>query len=90
MELDYVVIAVMYSTQGQSLFWRANQSGYTFNLDEAGRYTREEALSCQRKRGPDFEDIAVPLAVAESKARLRISDDDAHDWRRQLKEGKTL
>ena len=85
---DYVVIAVKYSTQGQALFWRDGGSGYTWNLDEAGRYTRAEALSCERTRGDDFDDIAVPLAVAEAASKRRVSDDDAHGWRRQRRSGK--
>jgi hypothetical protein len=39
---------------GLALWWRAQRSGYTTNLLEAGRYSKAEADSIYRIRGTDF------------------------------------
>ena len=52
-----------------ALFWRPNRSGYTFQLDEAGRYSREEAMAIHANRATD---IPVPLALAEVKAHRHV------------------
>lgn len=48
------------------LWWRPNRIGYTTSLDEAGRYTREEAEAQARARNCDF---AVPLSKAMGLAQ---------------------
>jgi hypothetical protein len=52
-----------------ALFWRPNRSGYTFQLDEAGRYSRDEAEAIHANRETD---VPVPLALAEAKAQRHV------------------
>lgn len=47
--------------QEMALWWRPERMGYTTSIDEAGRYTREEAEAQARSRNVDF---AVPLSKA--------------------------
>jgi hypothetical protein len=49
------------------LWWGPNRSGYTLDIDAAGRYSRAEAEAQQRDR--QELDVAVPLRVAEKHAR---------------------
>jgi hypothetical protein len=51
-ERPYVVLK-------RGLFWRPNDRGYTYNIAEAGRYTREEA---EARCHPDNEPVTMELA----------------------------
>jgi hypothetical protein len=44
---DYVIVTTKHEAwpRGVMLFWGPERSGYTSILDDAGRYTREEAAS---------------------------------------------
>lgn len=52
-----------------ALFWRENRSGYTFQLDEAGRYSREEAMAIHVNRKTD---IPVPLSLALARIKQHV------------------
>lgn len=46
-------------------FWRVNRKGYTCNLDEAGKYPEEEALSIYMgKRGDRIYPVEMLDAIA--------------------------
>jgi hypothetical protein len=51
-ERPYVVLK-------RGLFWRPKDRGYTYNIAEAGRYTREEA---EARCHPDNEPVTMELA----------------------------
>jgi hypothetical protein len=55
--MNYFVFTKEQSDGGQILWWRANRSGYTVDLGQAGLYSQSEAESISRIRGIDF---AVP------------------------------
>ena len=55
---------------GRALWWGPNSSGYTTHLEEAGRYTKEEA---ERIASPG-ENIAVPEEEALAKAVTVVVD----------------
>ena len=40
--------------QGFALWWRCDRSGYTIDVAQAGRYSKDEAESIARIRGTDF------------------------------------
>lgn len=74
---------VMKSPQGSdyALFWRANREGYTRILDEAGRYSREEAERICKLRGEEFmvscdgvEQMAVRLVDHSDLVEKRKSE----------------
>jgi len=61
---------------GVALWWRAERSGYTTNLTEAGQYTRADAESIYRIRGTDFP---VPVTNA-LKVRRVVSVEDGDNF----------
>lgn len=50
---------------GAVLFWRPEQSGYTYNVEEAGRYTKEETDMYHKEDRRDdprvLEELVLPL-----------------------------
>ena len=76
----YVIIAMKQSNKGFSVFWRENGHGYTTDLDQAGRFEEAWAKGLEESNRGDRDDIAVPLADCEAKARRFVTDDDAHTW----------
>jgi hypothetical protein len=64
------------SPELDALWWRPNASGYTNNLDEAGRYTKEEADRYHANRKTD---VPVPLVVAVRLSQPRV-------WRHAIAE----
>lgn len=57
------------------IWWRANRSGYTFRIDEAGQYTQEEARSIERLRG---QEKAFPVDMVLSAASRHVVADDLY------------
>jgi hypothetical protein len=60
---------------GYALWWRPNSSGYTVDVAEAGRYSKEEAEAIAGLRG---DDLPVPLADIGKRLKVRqvVSHDD--------------
>jgi hypothetical protein len=60
----FLILSVHRTDEGQTLpplcvWWRANASGYTTNLAEAGRYTQAEI---ERHADPPHH-VAIPLEL---------------------------
>lgn len=49
------------------LWWRTNSKGYTVDLNQAGRYTRDQSERMQR--GDDETTLAIPEAAAIAMAK---------------------
>lgn len=75
---EYVIMCVRISTSGMTYFWRPNGSGYTPDLDEAGRYTKEKADSIVSGLGPERKEVVASFAEIERTAKRFVSDDVAH------------
>jgi hypothetical protein len=58
------------------LFWKGNRAGYTVNLDEAGRYTEEEARNIVMGR-PEV-DVALMFKDVEAEVRRVVLRDRAY------------
>ena len=70
-------------------WWGPDHCGYRANLADAGRYTRDEALSiCRNARGGrEFRDnpSEVPLLLADA---MYFWGDDRPEWRAKRRERK--
>lgn len=58
------------------VWWRPLQTGYTTNLDDAGKYTREQALAIIKIR-PN-EDLAWPVDYIDSLAQRHVNVTNHH------------
>ncbi len=62
------------------LWWRPNGNGYTCDLDDAWRVTKEKADDiCRTRRG---QDIAWPVSAVDSAANRHL---DCETWRAYLR-----
>jgi hypothetical protein len=78
MERDWVIVAVHLSTQGIAIFWREGGRGYTRKIEEAGRWTKEEAQ--RREQNTERREVAVHFSEIEKVSFRAVMDDDAHRW----------
>lgn len=66
--MSYLILCKQ-RVDGLALWWRCDRKGYTTDLQQAGRYSKEEAESIARIRGLDFPvdeaDIGVQLKVRQ-------------------------
>jgi hypothetical protein len=51
---QYLILCKQRSAEGCALWWRPNRSGYTVDVYQAGRYSKEEADSIADIRGEDY------------------------------------
>lgn len=74
MRADSVVMYLIYTKDTLSdtaLWWKPDRQGYTIDVREAGRYTKEEALSQEADRDIDF---AIPESAVLAKVRHTVED----------------
>ncbi len=72
-EREYLILDMREVVGNCALFWRPEGRGYTCNLDEAGLYTYEEAMSHRDT------DIPVHIDTARGSAVTHVR----RDWLRQ-------
>ncbi len=66
---EFLILSRKWTRPGEPTitWWRPKSAGYTGLLDDAGRYTKEEAHAiCVNSHG---EHVAVPVGVAERFAK---------------------
>jgi hypothetical protein len=57
----FLVLSIKNSKPGdKSLWWRANSSGYTFDINEAGAYTRKQVEENPRYYNNGIDTKAIP------------------------------
>lgn len=61
-----------------ALWWRPERRGYTVNIDQAGRYSAQEAESIARIRGEDFPVPEIAIGTALVARRVISVEDDAN------------
>ena len=67
--MEKYLIESMEHAQGMfKVWWRANSCGYTQDLSEAGRYSKEEADEICKRAGPDNERAWKESQVLDGKA----------------------
>ncbi len=68
------------------LWWMPNDCGYTENLTQAGRYTREQVENNPRYYNNGEETLAVPVALVLKHARpeLRVPEDMRWTFKQKL------
>lgn len=70
--LDHVVWYMGHYNGDCVIFWGPNETGYTTDLDKAGRYTKTHAREIAARRGLER---AVPLKAAEVAARRHVTSE---------------
>lgn len=59
--MKYVIISLKHGTAKKPVFWRINDTGYTYYPFVAGHYTEEQVKSNPNHYNDGVENIAVPL-----------------------------
>lgn len=76
--MSYLILCKQ-MVDGMALWWRCDRQGYTVNVAEAGRYSKDEAESIARIRGLDFpvpeEEIGKSI-----KTRTVVTHEEAGNW----------
>lgn len=73
-EREFYVISLKHSGRREMfLFWRANDAGYTSDLDQAGRYTEEQIAADQRAYNNGTDTIAVACKSVEVLSHRAVS-----------------
>jgi len=70
---DRVVEYYIFRTEGshdRAMWWRPNSRGYTTNIQEAGKYTKEKAFKIELESGG--EDFAVPDYIIAEMPKVTI------------------
>lgn len=68
MDREYLIMFKDGPMGDNVLWWRPDRSGYTVDVDQAGRYSKAEAESIRGLRGLDF-----PVLFSDIGTRLRVS-----------------
>lgn len=66
--MKYLILDIGSSAGDCSLWWRANNSGYTTRLEDAGRYTPEQVAKDQSYYNNGDTTLAVPEHVAKGES----------------------
>ena len=62
---EYFIVLKSPHGSDYAMFWRANHCGYTRRINEAGRYSKDEAERICKLRG---EEVMVPCGEIEEHA----------------------
>ena len=59
-------------THEHDMWWGPNERGYTSEVAEAGRYTRDQVADIVLDHVPAGEEVAVPEEIAESHGQRAV------------------
>jgi hypothetical protein len=77
---EFFLLSIAHS-KDTLLWWGPNRSGYTTNLDDAGRYSEADARATAHGRNHTVIAIRCEDALARSRRRVTVSSDDLFDLR---------
>jgi hypothetical protein len=70
----YYILSLKWSSGHILTWWQPDRNGYTFSLDEAGRYTAAEVEADRKYYDDGVETKAVPCEVVEGLTMRVVSD----------------
>jgi hypothetical protein len=76
---EYLILFRARNSNGDAIWWRPGRAGYTSNIEQAGRYSQEDAESIAQIRGDDFP---VPVCDIGTKlvTRSTVNVEDGHNF----------
>lgn len=77
MSEDYLLLSVPHS-KGIVMWWRPNASGYTSNINDAGRYSLDSAKSYYVGTHGDAVPVAMSFVMQLAK-RVTVDISDGHN-----------
>ncbi|MHA2135823.1 MAG: hypothetical protein ACW99J_18350 [Candidatus Thorarchaeota archaeon] len=59
--MEFVILSLKWSTGDFAVFWGPNDSGYTTNVDKAGRYSQEQIEDKSNYYNDGKATLAIPV-----------------------------
>jgi hypothetical protein len=86
MEKKYVIVSLKRSTKTETLFWRANDAGYTTNPWQAGIYSEQEVKAQPGYYNDGYNTIAICVTnstLPDSGVKVLLDEKEVRAYRTQ-------
>lgn len=74
----FVILSLKWTRGDDIVWWAPDNAGYTRDLGAAGRYTEAQVADAPDYYNDGESTLAVPVEVAEARARKVVRVDDLH------------